>query len=80
MIAPVIDQLASEMAGRVRFAKLNVDENPMTSQRFNIQSIPALLVLHGGKEVDRIIGVQPKPEIVRRLERAIELTRATPTG
>ena len=79
MIAPVIDQLASEMAGRVRFAKLNVDENPMTAQRFNIQSIPALLVLHGGKEVDRIIGVQPKPEILRRLERAIELARATPT-
>ena len=80
MIAPVIDQLASEMAGRVRFAKLNVDENPMTAQRFNIQSIPALLVLHGGKEIDRIIGLHPKPEIVRRLERAIELTRATPTG
>jgi thioredoxin 2 len=80
MIAPVIDQLASEMAGRVRFAKLNVDENPMTAQRFNIQSIPALLVLYGGKEIDRIIGVQPKPEIGRRLERAIELTRATPTG
>jgi thioredoxin 2 len=78
MIAPVIDQLASEMAGRVRFAKLNVDENPLTSQRFNIQSIPALLVLNGGKEIDRIVGVQPKPEIVRRLERAIELTRATP--
>ena len=78
MIAPVIDQLASEMAGRVRFAKLNVDENPLTSQRFNIQSIPALLVLNGGKEIDRIVGVQPKPEIVRRLERAIELTRPTP--
>jgi thioredoxin 2 len=78
MIAPVIDQLASEMAGRVRFAKLNVDENPLTSQRFNIQSIPALLVLNGGKEIDRIVGVQPKPEIMRRLERAIELTRATP--
>jgi thioredoxin-like negative regulator of GroEL len=80
MIAPVIDQLASELAGRVRFAKLNVDENPMTAQRFNIQSIPALLLLNGGREIDRIIGVQPKAEIVRRLEGAIELTRATPKG
>ena len=48
MIAPVIDELASEMAGRVRFAKLNVDENPATAARFNVRSIPALLVFKGG--------------------------------
>ena len=70
MIAPVIDELASEMAGRVRFAKLNVDENPATAARFNARSIPTLLVLKGGREVDRIVGVQPKSEIVRRLEKA----------
>jgi thioredoxin 2 len=70
MIAPVIDELASEMVGRVRFAKLNVDENPSTAARFNVRSIPTLLVLKGGQEVDRIVGVQPKSEIVRRLERA----------
>lgn len=70
-IAPVIEQLASEMAGRVRFAKLNIDENPVTTSRFNIRSIPALLVLKGGREIDRLIGVQPKHEIERRLERAI---------
>jgi thioredoxin 2 len=69
MIAPVIDELASEMAGRVRFAKLNVDENPATAQRFNVRSIPTLLVLKGGQEVDRIVGVQPRSEIARRLER-----------
>src|SRR5438874_5464246 len=67
MIAPVIDQLASEMAGRVRVAKLNVDENPATAARFNVLGIPALLVLKGGREIDRIVGVQPKSEIVRRL-------------
>ena len=71
MIAPVIEQLASEMAGRVRVGKLNVDDNPVTSARFNIRSIPALLVLKGGHEVDRMVGVQPKNEIQRRLERAI---------
>lgn len=71
MIAPVIDQLASEMAGRIRVAKLNIDENPLTAQRFRIQSIPALLLLKDGREMDRIVGVQPKPEIVRRVERAI---------
>jgi len=69
MIAPVIDQLASEMAGRVRFAKLNVDENPATAARFDARSIPTLLVFKGGQEVDRLVGVQPKAEIARRLER-----------
>ena len=68
MVAPVIDQLASEMAGRLRVAKLNVDENPQTAARFNIRSIPTLLVLKAGREVDRIVGVQPKTEIARRLE------------
>jgi thioredoxin 2 len=71
MIAPVLDDLASELAGRVRFAKLNVDENPTTAGRFNVSSIPTLLVLKGGREVDRIVGVQPKSEIARRLERLI---------
>jgi thioredoxin 2 len=69
MIAPIIDQLAVEMAGRVRVVKLNIDENPVTAARFNILSIPALLMLKGGKEVDRMVGTQPKPEIVQRLER-----------
>ncbi len=69
MIAPVIDQLARELAGRVRFAKLNVDENPMTAGRFDARSIPTLLVLKAGREVDRIVGVQPRAEIVRRLAR-----------
>ena len=68
MIAPVIDELAAEMAGRVLVAKLNVDENPATAARFGLQSIPTLLVFKGGREVDRIVGVQPKSEISRRLE------------
>lgn len=68
MIAPVIDELAAEMAGRVRVAKLNVDENPATAARFGLQSIPTLLIFKGGREVDRIVGVQPKSEISRRLE------------
>ena len=71
MVAPVIDELAGTMAGQVRVAKLNVDENPATAARFAVQSIPTLLVFKEGREVDRIVGVQPKPEIVRRLERVI---------
>jgi thioredoxin 2 len=69
MLAPVIDELAAEMAGRVRFAKLNIDDNPATAARFRVSSIPTLLVLRGGREVDRLVGVQPRAEIKRRLER-----------
>lgn len=71
MIAPVVESLTTEMLGRVRVAKLNVDDNPQTAARFGLRSIPTLLVMKNGREVDRLIGVQPKPEIVRRLERAI---------
>jgi thioredoxin 2 len=71
MIAPTIEQLASELAGRVKLAKLNTDENPMTGSRFNVRSIPTLLVLKDGKEIDRLVGALPKQEILRRLEAAI---------
>lgn len=71
MIAPIVDQLAAELAGRVRVVKLNVDDNPRTAARFDLRSIPTLLVLKGGREIDRLVGVQPKQEIARRLERAI---------
>ncbi|MEO8436247.1 MAG: thioredoxin TrxC [Pyrinomonadaceae bacterium] len=69
IIAPVLEELAVEMAGRARIAKLNVDENPLTSSRFGVRSIPTLLVFKAGREVDRIVGVQPKAELMRRLER-----------
>jgi thioredoxin 2 len=71
MLAPTIEQLSSEMAGRVKVAKLNIDENPGTANRFGVRSIPTLLVLNNGKEVDRLVGVQPKQEIVRRLEKLL---------
>jgi thioredoxin 2 len=78
MIGPVVEQLAREMAGRVRVAKLNVDQNPVTAERFHIRSIPALLVLKAGQEIDRMVGVQPKTQIVRWLEQAIGQSQSTP--
>ncbi len=71
MLAPTVEQLARELAGRVKVAKLNIDENPQTASRFRVQSIPTLLVLKHGREVDRLVGVQPKQEILRRVEAAI---------
>ena len=61
-------QIAGEAAGRYVIAKLNVDENPVTAERFRIQSIPALLIFRNGREVDRIVGAQSKPEILRRIQ------------
>jgi thioredoxin 2 len=69
MVAPILENIAAELAGRVRVAKLNVDENPMTAARFRAQSIPTLIVLKNGCEVDRMTGAQTKAEIQRRLER-----------
>ena len=70
-VGPIVDQLAGELAGRVRVGKLNVDENPVTASRFGVRSIPTLLILRGGREVDRIVGAVPKQEIVRRLDAVI---------
>ncbi len=68
MIAPIVEELAHELAGKIRVGKLNIDENPQTAARFGVRSIPTLLVLRGGREIDRIVGAVPKQEIVRRLD------------
>jgi thioredoxin len=67
MIAPLLDQLAAESAGRYKITKLNVDENPGTAARFNIRSIPTLLIFKHGKMVDQIVGAQAKAAIAARL-------------
>jgi thioredoxin 2 len=68
MIAPILDQLAAESAGRYKIAKLNVDENPRTAGQFGIRSIPTLLIFKNGKLVDQLIGAQSKPAIASRLQ------------
>jgi thioredoxin len=71
LIAPVLDQLAAESQGRYRIAKLNVDENPQVASRYQIASIPTMLIFKDGKIVDRLIGVQPKQAIEERLRVAV---------
>src|SRR5215472_2224545 len=66
-VGPVVEQLAAELAGRVRVGKVNVDDNPETAARFGVRSIPTLLVLRAGREIDRIVGAVPKQEIIRHL-------------
>jgi thioredoxin len=67
MVAPIIDQLAEEYAGRVTFGKLNVDENPVVSNAFQIQSIPSLLIFKNGKLVDGLVGAAPRQLIESRI-------------
>ena len=70
-VGPVLDQLAAESQGRYRIAKLNVDENPQTAARFQIASIPTMLIFKDGKLIDRLIGAQPKQVIAERLQVAV---------
>ena len=70
VVGPIMDQLASESAGRYRIAKLNVDDNPQTASRFNIASIPTMLIFKDGKLIDRLIGAQSKQVIAEHLRSA----------
>lgn len=69
MIAPSIEQLASEFAGKAKIGKLDVDANQVTAARFRVQSIPTLLIFKGGREADRIVGVQSKEALAARLNK-----------
>ena len=70
-IAPSIEALAGEFAGRAVVAKLNIDENPRTAQRFNVMSIPTLLIFKNGKVVDTVVGAQPLPALRQELARHV---------
>jgi len=63
MIAPIVEELAKEYGSAMTFAKLNVDENPSTAMKYNIQSIPTILIIKNGVEAERIIGAVPKEQI-----------------
>jgi thioredoxin 2 len=69
MVAPIVEQVAKEMAGQALIGKLDVDANPVTAGRFRVQSIPSLLIFKNGREVDRIVGVQSREVILQRLRR-----------
>jgi thioredoxin 1 len=69
-IAPLIEQLAAENAGSVRVGKLNIDENPASAQKYDVASIPTLLIFKGGEIVDTFVGAQPKARLQQALEAA----------
>ena len=68
MVAPVLDQLASEYAGQIKIAKVNVDDNPVTASQYGIQSIPTMLFFKNGNLIDQKVGALPKQEIERHIK------------
>jgi thioredoxin 1 len=68
MIGPIIEELAKEMQGKIVFGKLNVDENPQTSMKHKIMSIPTMLVFKNGALVDRFVGAMPKEMLIQKLK------------
>jgi thioredoxin 1 len=69
MIAPLLDEIATEQAGHVKVAKVNVDANPVLAARYGIQSIPTLLYFSGGEVRDKIVGITGKRAILYKLEK-----------
>ncbi len=67
MIAPVVEELAKEYSGKMKFGKLDVDSNPQVSMQYGIRSIPTLLIFKGGKVVDQIVGAVPKSNLINKI-------------
>ncbi|MDQ8159097.1 MAG: thioredoxin [Gemmatimonadota bacterium] len=63
MIAPIVEQLATEYAGKAKVAKLDVDHNQKTAARFNVRSIPTILFFKDGKLIDQVVGAVPRPAL-----------------
>ncbi|MBV6511234.1 MAG: thioredoxin [Ignavibacteriales bacterium] len=68
MIAPVVEEIAGEYSGKLKVAKVDVDENPMSGQKYGVRSIPTLLLFKQGKVVETIIGAMPKPKLLDRIK------------
>ncbi len=68
MMEPVLEEIAGEMEESLQVVKINIDQNKETPMKFNVMNIPTLLFLKDGKEVDRVIGVVPKKQLVKKIE------------
>jgi len=67
-VAPIIEELAKEYAGKVEFAKINVDESPLLASKYNVMSIPTIIIFKGGKPIQQAIGLKPKNEFKKMLD------------
>jgi len=78
MVAPVLEEVASEQGDKIRVVKLDVDANPITAGRFGVRAIPTMIVFKNGREADRIVGYHPKPQLMTKLNP--HLTMAAPNA
>jgi thioredoxin 1 len=70
-IAPIVDEIADQYAGRLKVVKVNVDDNPVTPGRFGVRGIPNLLIVKNGQVAEQIVGAVPKQHLVRAVDTAI---------
>lgn len=70
-VAPIVEEISEAYDGKIKVGKINVDENPSTTMKFGIRSIPTLLVFKGGEAVEQIIGAVPKGEIEKAVDKAL---------
>jgi len=70
-IAPVVEELANEYAGRVKVVKMNVDDNPQTPSRYGVRGIPTLILFRGGQVRDQIVGAVPKAQLVKAITQVV---------
>jgi thioredoxin 1 len=70
-ISPLLEEIATEMAGRIKIVKMNADENPKTVRAYQVMSLPTLTIFRNGEPVKSVIGAKPKGELVRQIESAI---------
>jgi thioredoxin 1 len=71
MVAPVVDEVATEYDGQVKVVKLNTDQNPTVASHYGIRSIPTLMVFKGGRQVDTVVGAVPKTTLAKTLSQHI---------
>lgn len=71
MVAPIVDELATEYDGKVKFLKLNTDDNVQTASRYGVRSIPTLMMFKGGEAIDHVIGFRPKSQLKQTIEKAL---------
>ena len=71
MVAPVVEELSDDYDGKVKFVKLNTDENPVVAGKYGIRSIPTLLIFKGGEAVGQVVGFRPKSDLAKHLDEVV---------
>ena len=72
MVGPVLEEIAEQMNGRMKFVKLNTDENQQTAAKYGIMAIPSMLAFKAGVEKDRVVGFKPKDQLMTQFENLLD--------